>query len=267
VLQRKFLNDFRIVMEAVNTVAILPSTALMTNPQSELIVENIHESKLRILDERNSRHALRGIAGSRRTRILVTIAQTRYLSHLSSLRYVIVEPSCTQGTTSGAIKPATPNRHSVDRRPITSSEESAVLGLSPIPDIRGSRDRNEQRELLDPRYRKRSDAKNFFVGGRVFALLWNESAGGNVPELDAEYSTTGRFRESVFSFIRRMAVIRAGDGYCACVPIYTYRGQGVSMSGLSEIERHARAIIHSQCSSQAVQPGRPGGDALIPNIV
>ena len=125
-------------------------------------------------------------------------------------------------------------------------EDSAVVAAPSIdPDIRGT---EEDRENLDPRYSKRPDARKFFVVGRVFALLWHESAGDGKPGAEpsfVEHITVGRYGQRVFSHIRRMAVVKERGGYCVCIPINTYGGQGVMKHGLGTTEREAHSIIHA----------------------
>jgi hypothetical protein len=95
--------------------------------------------------------------------------------------------------------------------------------------------------------RQRLDAKSFFTVGRVFALLWQESAreGEPVREGYINHTTQGRYGERVFSHIRRMAVVKERQGYCVCIPINTYGGQGVMKSGISLAESRAHSIIHA----------------------
>ena len=138
-------------------------------------------------------------------------------------------------------------------------EEDSVVGAPSIdPDIRGT---EEDREDLDPRYSKRQDAKKFFVVGRVFALLWHESAGDGKPGADpslVEHITVGRYGQRVFSHIRRMAVVRERGGYCVCIPINTYGGQGVMKHGLATAERQAHSIIHANDTAPyATEEERP----------
>jgi hypothetical protein len=130
-------------------------------------------------------------------------------------------------------------------------EEDSVVGAPSIgapsidPDIRGT---EADREDLDPRYSKRRDAKKFFVVGRVFALLWHESAGEGRPGAEpslVEHTTVSRYGQRVFSHIRRMAVVRERGGYCVCIPINTYGGQGVMKHGLVKAEREAHSVIHA----------------------
>jgi hypothetical protein len=120
------------------------------------------------------------------------------------------------------------------------------------PDIRGSSGDHEE---LDPRYRRRVDAKRFFVCGRVFALLWHESAGGSKPNSESSFvahTTQDRYGERVFSHIRRMVVVRERHGYCICIPISTYGGQGVLKHGLSLSEMKAHAVIYSSNTSPKI---------------
>ena len=65
-------------------------------------------------------------------------------------------------------------------------------------------------------YKKRLDAKKFFVIGEVFALLWHESVReskpDNTPNQDLseyKYVTPGQFGQGVFSHTRRMVVVGA----------------------------------------------------------
>jgi hypothetical protein len=134
-------------------------------------------------------------------------------------------------------------------------EDSAVGAPSIDPDIRGT---EEDREDLDPRYSKRPDAKKFFVVGRVFALLWHESAGEGKPGAEpslVEHTTIGRYGQRVFSHIRRMAVVRERGGYCVCIPINTYGGQGVLKHGLGIAEREAHSIIHANDTAPYAREG------------
>jgi ribosomal protein S27E len=76
-------------------------------------------------------------------------------------------------------------------------------------DIRGN---GEIREPLDHRYRKRHNAKKFFMVGRVFAMLWHEDGdnkGGHISHVEPlRGNKKGKHKEIVYSHIRRMAVVR-----------------------------------------------------------
>jgi len=112
-------------------------------------------------------------------------------------------------------------------------------------DIKGT---PSEKEELDPRYKKRKDAKDFFTVGRVFSLLWHENAGENklgdyLSEAVYNRTTQGRYGERIFSHIRRMAVVQQRQGYCVCVPINTYSGKGLTKPGLNSEEKARHAVI------------------------
>ena len=129
---------------------------------------------------------------------------------------------------------------------------STVGAPSIEPDIKGT---EKECEDLDPRYFKRSDARKFFVVGRVFALLWHENAGEGQAGREGymDYTTEGRYGSRVFSHIRRMAVVKERRGYCVCIPIHTYGGQGILKRGLDLRERQAHSIIHASDTEPAAR--------------
>jgi hypothetical protein len=83
------------------------------------------------------------------------------------------------------------------------------------------------RPALDSRYSVRED--NFFRFGRVFSVLWHESAPG---------------RETSSSLIRRMVVVKESTNFCWCIAINTYGGQGLKKMGMTRQEVAAHATIH-----------------------
>jgi hypothetical protein len=115
------------------------------------------------------------------------------------------------------------------------------------PDIQGD---GESQETLDERYYVRSDAQKFFALGRVFAMLWHESAGA-LPK-GAQLSNkehfspykTGRYSEPIHSHILRMVVVRERHGYCWCIPINTYSGRGLLKPGFHQEDWDSHAIIY-----------------------
>jgi hypothetical protein len=102
-------------------------------------------------------------------------------------------------------------------------------------DFRGT---GGDREALDHRYYVRKDGAKFFTIGRVFAMLWHESARGENVE------SKGKYGETVFSSILRLAVVKENHGFCLCIPINTYNGQGVLKKGFNRQDQRAHAIIH-----------------------
>ena len=147
----------------------------------------------------------------------------------------------------------------------TNSQAGDVSIADAELDIRGSAG---EREELDHRYQKRlKDANNFFVVGKVFAMLWHEGAGDKKhgplsqvgPYKVEKYDKKGgKYREEVFSHIRRMAVVKARHGYCWCIPINTYSYQGVAKKGLSDVDRQAHAIIYMDDTKLAISSKEKG---------
>lgn len=138
------------------------------------------------------------------------------------------------------------------RLPALPSADENTRARSPsiAPDFRGENDGSTifASDLLDHRYQRRPDAARFFVIGRVFALLWHESVEEHRPSNGssvAPHTTMGRYGQIVFSHIRRMAVVQQRQGYCVCIPVATYGGQGVSRPGLNAPERKRHAIIYA----------------------
>lgn len=254
-----FLKDFDKIIDAVMSSA---ATVVTAKPLSEQAMKKIHESKPLLIDERDS---LRPPLESRHAPN--PTGRRNSVDHISApLENLAINNRHSQVSNHGKNlvtmgPPAASNQNNRNRRPTISSEESAVDNLSIVPDIRGSDDRDDQEEELDPRYYKRPDAKKFFVQGRVFALLWHESAGESSPGDDlstAIHSTKGKHGERIFSHIRRMAVVREGHGYCVCVSINTYRGQGVLKRGFTKADRHAHAIVYSSDTNPACKAAEKG---------
>ncbi|KEF53295.1 uncharacterized protein A1O9_10743 [Exophiala aquamarina CBS 119918] len=114
-------------------------------------------------------------------------------------------------------------------------------------------------ESLDPKYRMQN-GKKFFVQGRVFAMMYPEPKGEHRgidtgPD-DSRSVITGRRGEKIFSHIKRFVVIKPRTGHCLCVPINSYRKNGVGKKGLPRDERSAHAIIYDS--------RRDPPDAIIP---
>jgi hypothetical protein len=61
--------------------------------------------------------------------------------------------------------------------------------------------------------RTRTEASRFFVKGRVFAMLWAETASATMQQArrgtENTAITTGRFGEQVYSQIRRFVVVKS----------------------------------------------------------
>jgi hypothetical protein len=69
---------------------------------------------------------------------------------------------------------------------------------------------------LGYRVRTKAEQYDFFRRGRVFAMLWSETAGGSISRSDQTVFTAypnstftrGRFGENIYSSIRRFVVMR-----------------------------------------------------------
>jgi hypothetical protein len=93
------------------------------------------------------------------------------------------------------------------------------------------------RSALDSRYSVRKN--NFFHFGRVFSVVWHESAPG---------------QDTSVSLIRRMVVVKQFANFCWCIPINSYGGQGLRKRGMTRQEVAAHAIIHMTGQQPTILP-------------
>jgi hypothetical protein len=109
-------------------------------------------------------------------------------------------------------------------------------------------------EPLDPRYRQRRDKAEYFIVGRLFAILWHENMGitNKRPGPDVQFTRDNRFGEKIFSHIRRMIVVRQRYGYCWCVSINTYGGRGLVGKNRSDAEVQSHTIVYESTSRPAM---------------
>jgi hypothetical protein len=83
--------------------------------------------------------------------------------------------------------------------------------------------------------RTQAEAHSFFVQGRVFAMLWAETASATMVRNGTENTaiTVGRFGESVYSQIRRFVVMKVNRDrhfvYAWYVPNFLYAGLCLTM--------------------------------------
>jgi hypothetical protein len=116
-------------------------------------------------------------------------------------------------------------------------------------------------KTLDPRYK--IHLSDFYRCGRVFALLWTEPYGETAkrpPNSRESYTSDPvsivRYRERVYSTIRRMVVVREGRGYSVCIQINTYSGKGLEkFHRLEDINAHS--IIYKTGTEANWLPGEP----------
>jgi hypothetical protein len=117
---------------------------------------------------------------------------------------------------------------------------------------------NGQKEELDASYFKRERAVQFFVIGRVFAVLWHEPAGDSQNDRFSEaFPHPGRFNEPIISHIRRMVVVKQHHGFCWAIPINTYKGQGVAKRGFNKYDIAGHAVIHATDRAPYTDPAEP----------
>ena len=101
-----------------------------------------------------------------------------------------------------------------------------------------------------PAFKVPKNAKQYFHVGRIFSVLWSESAEtGSVVTRWEPGIVLNHLGNRVFSKVRRFVVIREGSNYCHALPITTYSGRGVSKPGVVKSEH---VIIYS--SQPAAQP-------------
>jgi len=128
------------------------------------------------------------------------------------------------------------------------SQAALRPALQPDPPV------SAEMQSLSSKYRVRQDGVKFFRPGRVFAILWHESA-GQVPTMDNPLEpqrgdvlgpnmTRGPYGETIYSHIRRMVVIKNRRGYCWCIPISSYSGQGLRRRGLRQDDINSHTIVH-----------------------
>ncbi|KAF1357964.1 hypothetical protein EJ07DRAFT_126380 [Lizonia empirigonia] len=139
----------------------------------------------------------------------------------------------------GAASYQTPSNtnHSNARRGLPRGEGPSING-SYNPAVQGS-----HYEDLDPSYTVRPS--NFFHEGRVFAVMWNETAGATLRPVD--YNTSRSYNEVrvqgniVYTNVRRFVVVRKRREFCFACPIFTYGNQGTKKNGVRPSEH---AIAH-----------------------
>ena len=95
-----------------------------------------------------------------------------------------------------------------------------------------------------------SNGHNSYHFGRVFKVLWSKPTGSaGIDVLDEETLGTG----GMHSKIRRLLVVVSRKGHSLCLPILTYRGQGVTKKGL-HTKDHA-VIYTDKTTGPALLPG------------
>ncbi|KAF7455399.1 hypothetical protein PtrSN002B_011703 [Pyrenophora tritici-repentis] len=115
----------------------------------------------------------------------------------------------------------------------------------------------ELSESVDPSYYVRS--RDFFIEGRVFAVIMNETAGDTSRPLD--YNTSRslnkvRFNNNwVYTNTRRFIVVRKKREFCYACPIFTYSGRATTKSGVVPGEH---SIVYSRGTDPTLLNGEYG---------
>ena len=100
------------------------------------------------------------------------------------------------------------------------------------------------------KFQQRHDANTCFAEGRMFAVLWHESAGrdhgGKHISGQHNFSNSGK----IYSHNRRMVVVKGAEhGISWCVPVNTYQGSGVVKAGWNSSDIRAHSIVHLTAKS------------------
>lgn len=154
-----------------------------------------------------------------------------------------IPPDIFEGMTSAGLDPVRTDRNLIKIEPDEFPEKSM--------------------KTLSNKYQVPDNGAKFFITGKVFGVLWHESAGqprssksqkkiaktteGEKAGLKDKYDsnlTIGPYGEKIYSHIRRMVVIRERNGYCWCIGINSYNGLGLKKPGLKKEERDAHTIIY-----------------------
>ncbi|CAE6996772.1 hypothetical protein P3342_000443 [Pyrenophora teres f. teres] len=138
---------------------------------------------------------------------------------------------------------------SLSRNDLATVQENAILEDVP-PEIRANprfipgTPQTGWYDLLDPSYQMRSgsDARRFFVEGRVFAMLYSQAASQTArPDPGDGAFTVVRFGESVHTNIRRFVVVEVKRGFVYACGIATYSHRGTLKPGCNPVEH---AIVY-----------------------
>lgn len=110
---------------------------------------------------------------------------------------------------------------------------------------------------LDGAFRIRSgkEAQDFFVRGRVFAILWHENSSPSSsimvdhPTDPPPNLSMDSYGELTFSRIRRFVVVKARRNSCIALPIYVPDNSGSDEERLPESERNQHSVIYDKSVS------------------
>ncbi|KAF7673029.1 hypothetical protein GT037_008980 [Alternaria burnsii] len=123
-------------------------------------------------------------------------------------------------------------------------------------------------ELLDPAFFVRGSS--FFEVGKVFSILFTETAGANaVNGLNpTDYNTSlseVKYNEYAHTQVRRFIVVKRKREFCFAVPIFSYGNRGTAKPG---VVPHEHAIAYSLGTQPSLVPGEvPLAKAAIPIVM
>ncbi|KIX93187.1 uncharacterized protein Z520_11041 [Fonsecaea multimorphosa CBS 102226] len=137
--------------------------------------------------------------------------------------------------------------------------QSSAKGKSKIARPQSSYEATQNRlpsqasnDRMEPGYRIRES--KWFSFGRVFKMLWHDNATGfkvhanttsiKQPGDDTGHITQGPLGQTIYSQIRRFAVVKKGHGFSWAIPINTYHEKGTTRKSFDKHDRQAHAIIY-----------------------
>ncbi|KAF3008440.1 hypothetical protein E8E13_003070 [Curvularia kusanoi] len=110
---------------------------------------------------------------------------------------------------------------------------------------------------LDSSYRVRP--RNFFTEGRVFAVMFSETAASSTKPINYNNSSSlSEVRHAgniVYTAVRQFVVVRQKREFCYACPIFTYSGRATTKPGVRESEH---AIVYSSQCLPRLLPGEAG---------
>ncbi|KAJ4992587.1 hypothetical protein SVAN01_01970 [Stagonosporopsis vannaccii] len=161
----------------------------------------------------------------------------------------------TQGVNIAAVACSNETTPSSNGAIAAPQQEQSILPRGLGRDIHGLGTSGNRR--VDPSFSVRH--RSFFVEGRVFSVIMNETAGSTTAATD--YNTSRSLNPViyednwVYTNVRRFVVVRPRREFCFACPIFTYGGRATTKHGV-----HARehAIVYTSGYSPQLLPGEAG---------
>ncbi|KAF2823140.1 hypothetical protein CC86DRAFT_263080, partial [Ophiobolus disseminans] len=169
--------------------------------------------------------------------------QTRHDSLHNPSGYAYASASNTSASTASTANSAPPQQHRHDREGL--AIQGSCNKVNPA--------QSTHFEQLDPSFYVREGS--FFQLGRLFSVLFTESAGANTLKAVTHYNdaiSRVRHNEFVHTQIRRFIVVKRRRDFCCTVPLFTYGEQGTKKPGVAPQEH---AIANSYGKTPQLLPG------------